>query len=145
MTSTFDAFRQKFRLPELVIHEHEHWTISLRPHQPTLGALVLSARRACERLADLTTDETAELAIAFTHIESALSSAFNPSKFNYLALMMIDPQVHFHILPRYDSERVISGRSFQDTAWPGPPSLDGLNMTEAELQEVLHILKLSFN
>ena len=38
-------------------------------------------------------------------------------------LMMVDPHVHFHVIPRYDGSRSFGGMSFPDRAWPGPPDL----------------------
>jgi diadenosine tetraphosphate (Ap4A) HIT family hydrolase len=37
--------------------------------------------------------------------------------------MMVDPDVHFHVLPRYQASREFSGGRFEDPAWPGPPDL----------------------
>ena len=37
--------------------------------------------------------------------------------------MMVDPQVHFHVIPRYSSARAIGGRSYEDAFWPGPPDV----------------------
>ena len=38
-------------------------------------------------------------------------------------LMMVDPHVHFHIIPRYAGERSSTAATFADTGWPGPPDL----------------------
>ena len=40
-------------------------------------------------------------------------------KINYLMLMMVDRDVHFHVIPRYAGERVHEGVSFPDAG--GPP------------------------
>ena len=40
-----------------------------------------------------------------------------------LMLMMIDPDVHFHVLPRYDRDVAFEGIAFSDPGWPGPPQL----------------------
>lgn len=39
-------------------------------------------------------------------------------------LMMVDPNVHFHVIPRYSTDRSWGGRNFADAGWPGPPRLD---------------------
>ncbi len=63
------------------------------------------------------------LNIVIRDIERALS-AFQPyDRINYLMLMMVDPHVHFHVLPRYAQTRVFDGVQFPDTGWPGPPDL----------------------
>jgi diadenosine tetraphosphate (Ap4A) HIT family hydrolase len=38
-------------------------------------------------------------------------------------LMMVDPNAHFHVIPRYPDARNWSGIEFRDEGWPGPPSL----------------------
>jgi diadenosine tetraphosphate (Ap4A) HIT family hydrolase len=39
-------------------------------------------------------------------------------------LMMVDPEVHFHVIPRYSMPRSWKGIEFADAGWPGPPRLD---------------------
>ena len=56
-------------------------------------------------------------------IEHALIDLFSADKFNYLALMMVDPQVHFHVIPRYSRAVIFSGGEYRDDAWPKPPNL----------------------
>ena len=55
------------------------------------------------------------------------SSLFGFERINYLMLMMVDPDVHFHVLPRYGSARTFAGVTFEDAGWPGPPRLDVVN------------------
>ncbi len=38
-------------------------------------------------------------------------------------LMMVDPNVHFHVIPRYSQPRSWRNCSFADEGWPGPPQL----------------------
>lgn len=38
-------------------------------------------------------------------------------------LMMADPQVHFHVLPRYPGPREFDGQRFEDRGWPRLPDL----------------------
>ena len=56
-------------------------------------------------------------------IETALQSFVQYEKINYLMLMMVDPHVHFHVLPRYAGSRDWNGLPFPDHGWPGPPDL----------------------
>ena len=41
----------------------------------------------------------------------------------YLMLMMVDPHVHFHVLPRYREPRMFAGTVFEDFDWPAPPDV----------------------
>ena len=72
---------------------------------------------------DITPAAFAELGTAVGDIETA-SKLLRPwQKINYLMLMMVDPDVHFHVLPRYEAEQVFEEVSFADSGWPGPPDL----------------------
>ena len=56
-------------------------------------------------------------------IERALAGFTGYERINYLMLMMVDLNVHFHVIPRYSGARQWSGIQFPDTGWPGPPQL----------------------
>ena len=45
-------------------------------------------------------------------------------RINYLMLMMVDPDVHVHVIPRYSSVRAFMGTDYRDAGWPGPPVLE---------------------
>src|SRR3546814_17581551 len=60
---------------------------------------------------------------AITDIEAALRQAVDYSKINYLMLMMVDPHVHFHVIPRYEGQRKAKGLSIEDKGWPNAPAL----------------------
>src|SRR3546814_10708518 len=60
---------------------------------------------------------------AITDIEAALRQAVDYSKINYLMLMMVDPHVHFHVIPRYEGQREAKGLSIEDKGWPNAPAL----------------------
>jgi len=48
---------------------------------------------------------------------------FDYRKINYLALMMVDPHVHFHVIPRYSEPRTFDGATWTDATWPKPPDV----------------------
>jgi len=113
----------KFGHPATLIAEYDHWVVLLRPAQPTLGALVLAAKSEATAFGDLPATAHAELKVAAAAIEAALTDAVGYAKINYLMLMMVDPYVHFHVLPRYDGERSGAGLTVADAGWPGQPDL----------------------
>ena len=113
----------KFGYPATLLREFEHWCVLLRPSQVTLGALVLVAKSDATSMAALPLEAFADLHNCCTCIDTALRQFRNFDKLNYLALMMVDPQVHFHVLPRYAKDQVFEGIVFKDLAWPGPPDL----------------------
>lgn len=123
MTQTPAQFRDKFRVPELALHAVGGWTVSLRPRACTLGACVLSVDRPRLSLAEIDADEAAALPAAVAWFERAARAAFGADRFNYLALMMVDDQLHFHALPRYAAPREFAGITWTDGGWPGQPDL----------------------
>ncbi|MGE3967258.1 MAG: HIT family protein [Dongiaceae bacterium] len=121
-TSINETIR-RFGYPESLVVDYAHWTVLLRPQQATLGALVLAAFGPATALGDLPPAAHAELARITADIEATLGKAFSYKKINYLMLMMVDPNVHFHVLPRYDGPKIFDGTSFEDKGWPRLPDL----------------------
>ena len=113
----------RFGHPETLVAEYDHWVVLLRPAQPTLGSLVLAAKSEATAFHDLDAAAFQELGSAIRDIEAALASAVRYEKINYLMLMMVDPNVHFHVIPRYSGERQAAGFSIADTGWPKMPVL----------------------
>lgn len=141
MENVDKSFADKFRLEELTIRNTESWIISLRPQQPTLGSLVLSLKRKCETFSQINEEESRDLHIAFKEIDKILASTFKPEKINYLALMMVDNQVHFHVIPRYSKPIFFKNGEFVDNKWPGPPSLENIEMDSIQFSTLLEALR----
>jgi diadenosine tetraphosphate (Ap4A) HIT family hydrolase len=40
---------------------------------------------------------------------------------NYLALMMVEYHVHYHVIPRYEGNRFFSDLEWIDNGWPALP------------------------
>jgi len=118
-----NATIEKFGYPATLIRDYRHWVVLLRPAQPTLGSLVLAAKSEATAFGALPPQAHAELATITAEIEAALSGAVTFQKVNYLMLMMVDPHVHFHVIPRYEGEREWGDLSVTDTGWPATPAL----------------------
>ena len=114
---------RKFGWPGTLIREFEHWVVLARSAQPTLGSLILAAKSDATAFGDLLAESHAELKPATTAIEAALREAVDYAQLNYLMLMMVDPNVHFHVIPRYEGAREWNGREFVDVGWPRIPDL----------------------
>ena len=95
----------------------------VRPAQPVLGALVLACKQPVTAFSDLDQDAFSELQLAIKAIETMLKAAVDYEKINYLMLMMVDPHVHFHVMPRYSGTREWHGIELTDDGWPGQPDL----------------------
>src|SRR5262245_53736817 len=113
----------KFGYPHSLIREYEHWVVLLRPAQVTLGSLVLAAKSEATAFGSLPAGAHAELAVITKEIEALLLAEVAYEKINYLMLMMVDPNVHFHVLPRYSGPRSLEDVTIEDAGWPGPPDL----------------------
>jgi diadenosine tetraphosphate (Ap4A) HIT family hydrolase len=114
---------RKFGYPRTLVAETEHWLVLVRPQQPTYGALVLVCKQDAQAFSDVSPAGFADLQRAIGGIEALLRHTVAYERINYLMLMMVDPDVHFHVLPRYEGEREYAGRAFVDAGWPGPPAL----------------------
>ena len=115
---------EKFGYPATLIKEYEHWLVLLRPLQVTLGSLVLAAKSDATAFGALPAPAFAEQSVVIGAIEDALRSFVEYERINYLMLMMVDPNVHLHVIPRYSEARIWRGAEFPDAGWPGPPRLD---------------------
>jgi glycerol-3-phosphate cytidylyltransferase len=61
-------------------------------------------------------------------------------------LMMVDPEVHFHIIPRYESAIEFCEKIFTDTDWPRPPNLSNYTkLSSTYFNELLITLKSDFS
>ncbi len=142
MKTTENVTMKKFGAPATEIRVLDHWLVLLRPQQVTLGSLVLIATDNATAFSALSPAAFTELHQATVEIEQALAAAFGYDKINYLMLMMVDPDVHFHILPRYRRTHAFQGHDFCDHGWPGPPRLDSPNPTDSTLnQQILKHLQ----
>ncbi|WP_067733572.1 HIT family protein [Novosphingobium naphthalenivorans] len=136
---------EKFGYPATLVAEFAHWVVLARPAQPTLGSLVLAAKSDATAFSDLSAEAHAELKQVTTAIERALGKAVDYAKLNYLMLMMVDPNVHFHVIPRYEGAREWQGREFVDVGWPKVPDLGHAVALEGEdLAALVAWLKSSF-
>lgn len=123
MSNTLAEFDDKFDVANLLVAESDFWRWSVRPVHSTLGAGILSLKRFCTSMSDLTTAEAKDLATITKLIESRLAEVYQPDKMNYLMLMMVDNHLHFHVLPRYGTAREFAGRSWEDQGWPALPEM----------------------
>lgn len=127
----------KFGYPHNLVAETASWLVLVRPSQPTLGALVLVCKEPAEAFSQLSPAAFADLAVVTRGVEQALSQFVGYARINYLMLMMVDRDVHFHVLPRYEGERTFEGLSFADHGWPAAPKLSPAVDLEAAVAEAL--------
>ncbi len=132
----FNPTVERFGYPKTLVREYPHWLVLLRPAQVTAGSLVLAAKSEATAFADLPAGAFTELGTAVAEIEATLRRAVDYERINYLMLMMVDPNVHFHVVPRYAGERSLAGIPWPDVGWPGPPDLkSAAALTETQIGE----------
>ena len=135
-TGVNDTMR-KFGYPDSTVKEFQNWIILLRPQQLTLGSMVLVCKEPATTFSAVSTEAFTELQQVTKEVERGLQDAFTYDKINYLMLMMVDPHVHFHVIPRYSQERMFEGQKFYDYAWPGPPDFSRGNQTKEETNQTI--------
>ena len=139
---SMNATIEKFGYPETLIREYEHWVLLLRPAQVTAGSLVLAAKSDAKAYGDLPVEAFVEQARAVAELEEMLRSAVNYEKINYLMLMMVDPEVHFHVIPRYGDDRFLADIRISDSGFPGPPDLkSAITLDHASIGAAVQLLK----
>jgi len=118
-----NATAVNFGYPRTKVAETDQWLVLVRPKQPTFGSLVLVCKEPVQAFSELSPAAFADLQVAIGGIERLLTRVVDYARINYLMLMMVDRDVHFHVIPRYDGARTHGGRDFPDAGWPGPPAL----------------------
>ncbi|NKF23307.1 HIT family protein [Solimonas marina] len=132
-----NATARKFGYPDTLIAEIGPWQLLLRPKQPTLGALVLVCTEDAQAFADLSPAAYAALRDAVRGTETLLKDFVGYERINYLMLMMVDPDVHYHVIPRYAEPRHHAGVDYTDHGWPGPPALEPSVTPDPETRSAL--------
>lgn len=143
MGNNYNDFVKKFKTKELLIYESKFWVWSLRPVQSTLGAGILSLKRECLNLGELSQDEFSDLGKIVPLIEETLKKTFNYDIMNYLMLMMVDKHIHYHVIPRYQNSIMFSEKEWIDTGWPKLPDLS--ETIEEQNQIIFKIIEIIKN
>ena len=127
------ATYQTFGGDDMLIADYEHWAVLSRPAQATKGAMVLIAKADVTSYSDLPAEAFAEMGRVIRDIEATMATTQKPDRMNYLMLMMVDPNVHYHVIPRYGPDH-----DCEDPGWPGPPALGStVSSDAAEMRDFL--------
>jgi len=137
-----NATIEKFGYPGSLLRETPGWVVLLRPQQVTAGCMVLACKESATSLGRISAEAAAQLPGVVKEIEEALAASFRPEKVNYLALMMVDPHVHFHVIPRYPVPVQIADAEVVDPGWPGPPAIQEVaDLTDSQLHAIREELR----
>lgn len=136
-----EKFKKKFRIEEYTIYESDFWSWSLRPVQGTVGAGILSLKRECPVFSEVTEEEFKDLKKIVNIIETTLNNTFHYDVINYLMLMMVDRQVHYHVFPRHKGLITLDKKEYSDTNWPQPPELGGNPVSDDQMNNIYDEIK----
>lgn len=137
-----NATIEKFGYPETLVAEFGYWVVMLRPQAVTLGSLILAAKSEATAYGELPPEAFVEQRLVIRRVELASRACFACEKMNYLMLMMVDPHVHYHALPRYSGHQEFGGSTFTDTGWPGMPDLGSARtLSSAEVTGMVRRLR----
>ncbi|MEM6972899.1 MAG: HIT family protein [Pseudomonadota bacterium] len=126
-----NATMTKFGWPGTRLAETNHWAVALRPQQPVPGSLVVICKEPVAAFSAVSAEGFAELGTVVAAVERMLSETVAYERINWMMLMMVDPDVHFHVIPRAEAPRPLAGFATPDAGWPGPPALGSFGEPDA--------------
>ncbi len=134
---------KKFGYPRTLIKEYKHWLLLVREQQLTLGSMILICKEEKHNFHEISNNATSELSIVTKDIELSTQKAFNYDKINYNMLMMVDPEVHFHVIPRYSKDTNFNAINFVDADWPKPVDFTQNHNTASQdlLEDIKNTIK----
>lgn len=137
---------ENFGYPQTLVAEWDYWVLMVRVAQVTKGSLILAAKSDATAFSHLPQEAFLEQKRVVDQIEAALKATVGYQKMNYLMLMMVDPHVHYHVLPRYEEPKRLGDVEIDDAGWPGPPNLGHFqSLTSDQIEHLKAILKPHFN
>ena len=135
---SLQATLEKFDDVNNLIKEYKYWKLLVRKGHTKLGACVAILKREAFPLSQVTEEEMAEYAVLTKEVESVLKELFNPYLVCHCAIMFVDKQIHFHILPRHREPISFAGKEWVDDS-RGNPLIQKLE--EPIPQEILNQIK----
>ena len=134
-------FAGRFSNPNLMIKQGKYWSIIFRDSTTTLGNCILICNRECPTFSDLKPEEMEEFPLLCKWYENKIKTLYGEVKFNYLALMMKEEFVHFHIIPRYNREIKKYGIIWKDENWPNKINLSKIEISNEVKEQIIRDLK----
>jgi diadenosine tetraphosphate (Ap4A) HIT family hydrolase len=120
-----------------LIKEFENWVVLFRDKQVTIGSVIIMSKELDKRsLGAISAEAWGEFGKVSAYVEATITKAFGAEKFNYLALMMVDPEVHFHVIPRYSKPVVFNNHTFIDPDWPNATKRVAMELDQKTLKAI---------
>jgi diadenosine tetraphosphate (Ap4A) HIT family hydrolase len=100
-----------------LLHQYENWDVYLHANQTYLGRTYIALARGGEvdPFTDITPEEQSELLVVVNVLKGALDRLYQPDLLNYANFRNTWRHCHWHVIPRYDSARIVLGQTFEDT------------------------------
>ena len=131
------GFASRIVKENLIVKKFEYWTIAVRTGQVTVGSMIITLNRDCLDMTEVLPEEMAEFPVLCKWYQDRCKKLYDAEKFNYLALMMVDPFVHFHVIPRYSQTVEKYNMNWEDTGWPKLPNMGVIHdLTEEQLLQI---------
>ncbi len=131
-----------------LITEREYWNIFLAPSQRYLGTCVVAIKRHCSSLSELEDVEWMEFSRIVRDMEGIINKLFNPTLFNWSCFKNAayrydypNPEVHWHLIPRYDTEVEFNDIKFEDPDFGYIPQPITRKISEEVMQSMLSKFK----
>ena len=135
------SFMNKFNPANNTVKEFEHWIVTLREKQVTLGACIITLKRNAASMSDVNEVEAAELTRVFSWYESKMKILFGAEKFNYVVAMMKDNFVHYHAFPRYSIPIDKYDIQWSDHDWPKVVTFRNVSVERETLDLIISEIK----
>lgn len=117
------------------IRDYEYWSVYLHESQRYLGRTYIALAREgdIDPFVETTPNEQSELLMIVSGLKTVLHDLYQPTRLNYDNLRNAWHHCHWHVVPRYDTPRIVEGVEFVDenvgknwppfTPFPIPESL----------------------
>ena len=134
-------FAGRFSNTELLIKQGKYWSVVFRESTTTLGNCTIICNRQCPSMGELTADEMAEFPCICKWYEDKVKRLYGCDKFNYVAMMMKEEFVHFHVIPRYSKPVEKYGLTWVDEDWPKGTKLNKIEIPNDVKKQIINDLK----
>ncbi len=119
---------------------YDNWSVYLHENQSYLGRSYIALNRDGEvdPFMQTTPEERSELLLVVSGLKAALDKLYQPNRLNYANLRNTWLHCHWHVIPRYQAERVIAGHQFDDPNWGGNYAPAHERQIPEEVYEVIY-------
>ncbi len=126
------------------VHEFESSYLVVGDHQFYDGYCLLITKTCVRELHELDRDEYNNVCDELYLASVAINKAFKPWKLNHMCLGNQDPHIHWHILPRYESDKYHKTIPLSDLT-KGEISLEDYKTTPEQAKIVVEKIRKYLN